>query len=78
LEGFNAAEVKTFVTSKMLAKGYLATTALYASLPHSPEILTAYYTALSEVFAELANLGPEDLSQALGGKVSAPGFGRLN
>jgi len=78
LEGFNAAEVKTFVTSKMLAKGYLATTALYASLPHSPEILTAYYTALSEVFAELANLGPEGLSQALGGKVSAPGFGRLN
>lgn len=78
LEGFNAAELKTFVTSKMLAKGYLATTALYASLPHSPEILTAYYTALSQVFREVADLGPEGLSQALGGRVSASGFGRLN
>jgi len=78
LEGFDSAELKTFVTSKMLAKGYLATTALYASLSHSPEILTAYYSALSEVFREIASIGPTDLSAALGGKVSAAGFGRLN
>lgn len=78
LEGFDSAELKTFVTWRMLAKGYLATTALYASLPHSPEVLTAYYAALTEVFGEVAALGPEDLTRALGGKVSAPGFGRLN
>jgi len=78
LEGFIAAEVKTFITEKMLASGYLASTALYASLPHSPEILAAYYAELSQVFGELADLGPEGLSQIIGGKISASGFGRLN
>lgn len=78
LEGFDSEQVKTFVTGRMLREGYLATTALYASLPHTPEVLAAYFSALSGVFGEIAALGPEGLFEALGGEVSASGFGRLN
>lgn len=78
LEDFDSAEVRTFVTGKMLEQGYLATTALYAALPHTPEVLAAYFSALSGVFGEIASLGPEGLSKVLDGNVSVQGFGRLN
>ena len=78
IEDFDSAEVRTFVTGKMLEQGYLATTALYAALPHTPEVLAAYFSALSGVFGEIASLGPEGLSNVLEGNVSVQGFGRLN
>lgn len=78
LESFDPLQLKTFVTSAMLEKGYLATTSFYASLPHTPGILHSYFTELSAVFGELARIGPEGLSSSIEGRVSLSEFGRLN
>jgi glutamate-1-semialdehyde 2,1-aminomutase len=69
--------VKTFVTSTMLERGYLAGTNLYASIAHTPEILSDYYDALTPVFAELGTLNPKTLSARLPLGTAQSGFQRL-
>lgn len=69
--------VKTFITARMLAKGYLAGPNLYASIAHTPQILDAYLEALEPVFAELASLDDEGLRAALPDGVAQSGFRRL-
>ena len=69
--------VKTFVTSTMLERGYLAGTNLYASIAHTPEILSDYYDALTPVFAELGTLDAESLSARLPLGTAQSGFQRL-
>lgn len=76
--GYQANEVKTFVIERMLARGYLAPTAFYASLAHTSEILSSYLSNLGEVFSELANIEPADLASFLSHGVARGSFGRLN
>jgi glutamate-1-semialdehyde 2,1-aminomutase len=78
LIGFDPLQVKTFITQQMLAQGFLATTAYYASIAHTPEILRAYVDCLFDVFEEISALGPEGLQSALPHGSAHGGFTRLN
>jgi glutamate-1-semialdehyde 2,1-aminomutase len=46
----NNLELKTLFTQEMLKRGYLATTAFYASLSHEEEIVNKYLEEVEEVF----------------------------
>ena len=78
ISGYPAAAVKTFIVERMLARGYLAPPAFYASLSHTREIIQAYLTNLGEVFEALSEIDPTDLSDFLVGGVAQSGFGRMN
>ncbi len=71
---------KTFFTQEMLKRGYLASTALYTTYAHSPEIIAAYLDNVDEVFGMIAELNKagETVESALEGPVCHSGFGRLN
>ena len=69
--------VKTFVTSRMLAKGYLASNSTYASVAHTDDVLDGYFDALGPVFAEIASMSDDDLRAALPQGTAHAGFARL-
>ena len=48
--GPNALAYKTLITQEMLAKGYLAATAVYTCTEHTPEIVDGYFDALDPIF----------------------------
>lgn len=66
---------KTFFTQEMLKRGYLATTAIYASYAHTDEIVASYLEAVDEVFALIERL--EGKLPILDGEVCHSGFQRL-
>ena len=75
-----ALEGKTYFTQEMLKRGYLASTAFYASFAHTEDIVRAYLAQCGEVFqsiAEILNKG-ERLSHYINGPVCHSGFQRLN
>jgi glutamate-1-semialdehyde 2,1-aminomutase len=73
------AEYKTFLTQKMLAEGFLASTVFYASIVHTEDTLQSYFESLDRVFDELAHLSnPSDVRTLLKGPVSHSGFKRIN
>ncbi|MDA9787076.1 aminotransferase class III-fold pyridoxal phosphate-dependent enzyme, partial [Pontimonas sp.] len=76
--GFDQNSVKTLVTKELLNHGYLSTTALYASIAHSPEIIHSYLAALGGVFEKLFDLGPDGLKAELPLGPALAGFSRLN
>src|SRR5690606_3301363 len=53
-ESKNALAYKTLVTQEMLEKGYLAGTATYACLEHTPSIIDGYFGALEPIFELIA------------------------
>ena len=69
--------VKTFITSEMLAAGYLAGTNLYTSTAHTPDILDAYTEALAPVFEALSTLDDASLQGRLPHGTAQSGFRRL-
>jgi glutamate-1-semialdehyde 2,1-aminomutase len=70
---------KTLVTQEMLAAGFLATTALYACVDHTPEILDPYFTQLDQVFGLIRQCEDgRDVMGLLKGPVCDSGFRRLN
>ena len=69
--------VKTFITAAMLDAGYLAGTNLYTSIAHTPEILDAYFAALTPVFDELAGFDDAALRARLPHGTAQSGFRRL-
>jgi hypothetical protein len=72
-------EFKTYLTQKMLNKGFLASTIFYASIAHTSDIINSYFEELEKVFAKLADLsGPSDVRSLLEGPVSHAGFKRIN
>jgi len=72
-------ESKTYLTQKMLNKGFLASTIFYASVAHTSDIIHSYFEELEKVFAKLADLsGPSDVTSLLEGPVSHAGFRRIN
>ncbi len=77
IDGFDALEVKTFITTRMLDRGYLASNSMYASIAHTDEVLEQYYVNLSEVFGEISKLGPEGIGATLTNGTAQAGFKRL-
>jgi glutamate-1-semialdehyde 2,1-aminomutase len=73
----DAATIKTFVTSRMLGKGFLAGPNLYASIAHTPAILDEYFAALGSVFEEIAANDDDELREQLPDGLAQSGFRRL-
>jgi glutamate-1-semialdehyde 2,1-aminomutase len=77
IDGFDPLAIKTYITTRMLDQGYLASNSMYASIAHTPEILDAYYERLGVVFGEIASLGNEGISEKLPHGTAQAGFKRL-
>jgi len=77
IDGLDTMAVKTFVTRKMLDQGYLAGVNLYASLAHTPQILSEYFDAITPIFASLAHMNNDDLRGHLPAGPAQSGFTRL-
>lgn len=79
---FNSAkalEYKTLLTQEMLARGFLATTSLYASVAHTPELVERYFENLDGVFKTIKECEDGlDVMTLLKGPVAHSGFKRLN
>ena len=75
----NAMALKTYFTQEMLKKGYLATTAFYASFAHSNNIIERYLSAADEVFKNISEIIKNNTSEKefLQGEVCHTGFQRL-
>lgn len=75
----HALAYKTLITQEMLAKGYLATTSVYACTEHTSEVLEGYFAALDPIFATLRQCEDGmDVMRLLKGPVCHSGFKRLN
>jgi len=73
-----SAELKTLYIQSLLDRGFLGNTAIYVSLAHTPEIISAYENAVDEVFGEIATaLQEDDVAARLRGPVAHSGFKRL-
>lgn len=74
-------ELKTLYTVLMLKQGFLANTAIYPTLAHTPEILDKHRAAVDHVFAEISQIlqkgSRQAILDAIGGPVCQSGFGRL-
>lgn len=68
---------KTFFTQEMLKRGYLATTAIYASYAHTDETVKGYIDAADEVFGLIQNYLLNGELPLLDGTVCHSGFQRL-
>lgn len=74
----NALAYKTLITQEMLARGYLAGTAVYVCTEHTPEVLDGFFGALDPVFAMIRRCEDgEDPMKLLKGPVCHAGFKRL-
>jgi glutamate-1-semialdehyde 2,1-aminomutase len=77
--GNDANAYKTFLTQEMLKRGYLATTSLYASVAHTPELLNSYFGNLEEVFKVIQDCNSGlNIYSLLDGPIAHTGFARLN
>ena len=77
VEGWNAQEFKERLVTGMLAEGFLAGTAVYASTAHTPEILERYGEALERVLGAIQVDPPVDDPQVRASSATHRGFGRL-
>jgi glutamate-1-semialdehyde 2,1-aminomutase len=70
---------KTLITQEMLAKGYLATTNVYACTEHTENIINGYFEALDPIFALIKECEEgRDILTLLNGPVCHGNFKRLN
>jgi glutamate-1-semialdehyde 2,1-aminomutase len=69
--------MKTYITARMLALGYLAGPNLYASIAHTPAIRADYHDALASVFADIAVRSDDEIRAALPSGLAHSGFRRL-
>jgi glutamate-1-semialdehyde 2,1-aminomutase len=78
LKGDDAALAKTLFIQEMLAKGYLASNVIYASLAHTRGMVDAYLSATERAFAAVADARKKgDLRRRLKGPACHTGFRRL-
>lgn len=68
---------KTFYTQEMLKRGYLATTAVYASYAHTDEIVAGFLDAADEVFGAIQMQHVNGKMPVLDGEICHSGFQRL-
>jgi len=73
-----AAALTTLMTVRMLDRGYLTAAAFNATFAHEPRHVTAYLSALDEVFSELKEaIDSGDVAGQIGSPVKHTGFKRL-
>jgi glutamate-1-semialdehyde 2,1-aminomutase len=78
-ESPRALAYKTLITQEMLAKGYLAGTAVYTCIAHTPDVIDGYFAALDPIFGLIADCeNGRDVMTLLKGPVCHSGFKRLN
>jgi len=53
IESSNFLIYKTYITKKMLEKGFLASNSTYTCIAHTPEIIDRYFKALDPIFATI-------------------------
>jgi glutamate-1-semialdehyde 2,1-aminomutase len=75
--GLDPLLVKTYVTSRLLDEGFLGGLSVYASIAHTDTVLDQYFTAVSKVMIELAQLDDAGLRQLLPDGTAHGGFARL-
>lgn len=72
-------ESKTFITKDMLAKGWLASNAVYGTLAHTRPIIEDYLTDLDDTFYKLRHeISSGTLHETLENNICHSGFKRLN
>jgi len=70
--------LRTLYTQLMLGRGFLAGTAIYPTMGHTPEIVEKYGEAIDAVFAEIADaLSTDTVMKRLTGPIAHSGFRRL-
>jgi glutamate-1-semialdehyde 2,1-aminomutase len=70
---------KTLITQEMLAKGYLASNAVYVCTEHTPEVVDAYFAELDPIFALVRDCEDgRSVESLLKGPVCHGAFKRLN
>lgn len=75
----NSLEIKTLFTQIMLKKGFLASTAFYASFAHAEELAEKYRKAVEDTFLIIAEaIKNNNVKDKLNGPVCHSGFLRLN
>ncbi|MEH6499796.1 MAG: aminotransferase class III-fold pyridoxal phosphate-dependent enzyme [Pseudoalteromonas distincta] len=75
----HALAYKTLVTQEMLAKGYLASNAVYVCTEHTPIVVNAYFEQLDPIFALVKECEEgRSIKDLLKGPVCHGGFKRLN
>jgi glutamate-1-semialdehyde 2,1-aminomutase len=75
----NAQAYRTLITQEMLARGYLAATAVYTCTEHTPAIVDGYFEALDPIFALIRECEDgRDVLSLLKGPIAHSGFTRLN
>lgn len=78
-EGNKNLKYKTLVTQEMLKQGFLASTAVYSCIAHTPEIVDRYFAALDPVFKLIRECEDgRDIDSLLEVPVCHAGFRRLN
>ena len=75
--GWDARVFRERLVAGMLAEGFLAGTAVYASLAHSPRVLERYGEALERVLDEIRRDPPTEQARSEAPSPSHRGFGRL-
>ena len=75
--GLDPLLVKTYVTSRLLDEGFLGGLSVYASIAHTDTVLDQYFTAVSKVMIELAQLDDAGLRRLLPDGTAHGGFARL-
>jgi glutamate-1-semialdehyde 2,1-aminomutase len=74
----NGRAIQTLLTQEMLHKGFLATTAFYASYAHKDHHVETYLEALDKIFALIAKaIKQNEVERLLKGPVAHSGFRRL-
>lgn len=75
----NALAYKTLITQEMLAKGYLASNAVYVCTEHSRPVIDHYFAELDSIFALIRECEEgRSVDSLLRGPVCHAGFKRLN
>ena len=78
LHGEDALALKTLFTQLMLERGFLASTAFYASFAHTPKVVDSYLDAVDTTFRTMADvIKQKDVKKHLQGPVCHSGFQRL-
>tara|TARA_Y100000590_G_scaffold459624_1_gene617177 strand:+ start:437 stop:1753 length:1317 start_codon:yes stop_codon:yes gene_type:complete len=79
-ESKNNLKYKTLVTQEMLKKGFLASSAFYASIKHNNKDIEDYSESLNEIFHLISECekNNKNINELLEGPVVHSGFGRLN
>ena len=79
IHGDKSLEYKTLITQELLKRNFLASTSVYASIAHTPEVLDAYFEALEHAFSLIATCEDGyDVAKLLATSVCHQGFKRLN